>query len=101
MMNFDQLVDERCNAIKETLINKAKEYASDQDRFHNFNVVARIFDTTPEKALMGMMAKQLVSVMDMVEWTDSDPTKLSRQIIDEKINDSICYLILLEGLLKD
>ena len=96
---FNQVVDNRCNEIKRILTKKAGEYATDSDRFHNFNVAARIANTTPERALKGMMLKHEVSVMDLIEWADIAPEKLTEALIDEKIGDNINYLLLLEGLL--
>ena len=103
-MNADQfnyVVHNRCLDIKRILTKKAGEYATDRDRFHNFNVAARIANTTPEKALKGMMLKHEVSVADLIDWAESDPEKLTDAMIDEKVGDHINYLILLEGLLKD
>jgi hypothetical protein len=97
---FDGLVNQRLIKIRNILSSKAFEYAKDSDRFHNFNVAARIANTTPEKALKGMMLKHEVSVMDLIEWADSCPEKLTAEMIDEKIGDNINYLILLEGMLK-
>ena len=99
-MNFNTIVKERCEKILAILSKKAEEYAKDDDRFHNFNIAARMADTTPEKALKGMMLKHEVSVMDLIEWADTQPEKLTDEIIDEKIGDNINYLILLEGMLK-
>jgi len=98
--NFYALVQERCEKIKDILAEKGAEYASDDDRFHNFNVAARIYNTTPVKALKGMMLKHEVSVLDFIEWDDTAPEKLTNELIDEKLGDNINYLILLEGLLK-
>ena len=98
-LDFTFTVSQRCSAIKNVLQAKAQEYASTTSRFHNFEVAARIANTTPEKALKGMMLKHEVSVMDLIEWAESSPQKLSIAIIDEKIGDNINYLILLEGLL--
>ena len=95
-MTFDDVVDERCLKIKEVLKQKAKEYATDKSRFHNFNVAARVANTTPEKALYGMMMKHLVSVMDIIE----APERFSPAHMDEKLGDLINYLILLEGMLR-
>ena len=103
MMNetdFEAIIEERCAAIKETLKHKAFEYATDKSRFHNFEVAARKRNTTPEDALMGMKIKHDVSVDDLVEWAKNKPDKLNTHIINEKIGDSVNYLILLEGLLK-
>ena len=35
-IDFDKIVDDCCIAIKSTLTNKAKEYATEEDRLHNF-----------------------------------------------------------------
>jgi hypothetical protein len=98
--DFNRVVDDRINSIRRVLISKAKEYATDGDRFHNFNVAARIAGTTPENALMGMRLKHEVSVMDLVEIAASRPWDLTVAMVEEKIGDNINYLILLEGMLK-
>ena len=100
MSDFDKVVEARTEAIKLTLMAKAKEYVSNGDRFHNFNVAARIGDTTPEVALLGMMSKHIVSVLDLITWAGVSPDRITRELIDEKIGDNINYLILLEGMLK-
>lgn len=99
-VTFDKLVDRRIYLIKEILQKKNKEYASEGDRFHNFNAAGRKRNQTPEQALMGMMAKHEVSVDDLVEWTETSPEKITVKLIDEKIGDNINYLVLLEGLLR-
>jgi len=93
---FDQVLKERLRKIEEILGKKAKEYAKNDDRYHNFNAAAQIGNTTPEKALLGMMMKHLVSVMDLIEDTNS----ATFELIDEKCGDLICYIILLEGMMK-
>jgi len=98
---FNNVVNNRCHEIKRILTKKAGEYATDNDRFHNFHVAARIANTTPERALKGMMLKHEVSVADMIDWAENCPEKLTDEIIDEKVGDNIAYLILLEGMLKD
>ena len=100
-MNFDRVIEARLAKIKETLQQKASEYSSNEDRFHNFKVAGRRADTTPERALMGMMAKHEVSVQDLVKWVETGDAKLSIDMVNEKIGDNINYLILLEGLLKE
>lgn len=97
---FSEVVKERLEKIEDTLTKKAKEYASNSDRFHNFNVAARIAGITPEAALYGMMLKHEVSVRDLIDLAEACPSKLNEVLIDEKIGDNINYLILLEGMLK-
>ncbi|MBE9592101.1 MAG: hypothetical protein IMF19_01345, partial [Proteobacteria bacterium] len=43
--------------------------------------------------------KHIVSVFDLVQWADTEGDMLTEAVIDEKIGDTINYLILLEGLL--
>ena len=99
--DFNALVEERVNKIKSVLASKGKEYGIG-DRLHNFKVAGRIGDNTPERALKGMWLKHLVSVFDLIDACDQrDRSLLTRPIIDEKIGDSINYLILLEALLRE
>ena len=91
---FRKLVDRRCDQSREVLAGKAREYASDADRFHNFNVAGAAKGETPEQALWGMYMKHWVSIQDMVKSGEAP----GRAWIDEKIGDSINYLMLLEGL---
>lgn len=100
-MDFDTIVERRINKIKEVLSSKAKEYATESDRFHNFRVAGRIHGCSPERALKGMMIKHEVSVLDLIDLCDTNPDNLTIEIVEEKIGDNINYLILLEGLLKE
>jgi hypothetical protein len=93
---FDAILENRINAIRDTLSRKAKEY-SHGDRLYNFKRAAEILVTTPEKALAGMLAKHLVSVLDLIEGKLSATTDL----VDEKIGDTINYLIILESMMKE
>jgi len=99
-MNFDAVVERRCDLIKSVLVNKAKEYASDVDRLHNFKVAAKLGrdEMTPEQALWGMLRKHIVSVIDIIEDTAKGKYP-SAAMRDEKVGDSVNYLILLEALL--
>ena len=98
-MDFNDLVEERCEKIKETLVRKGKEYGIGGNRFHNFDRAAEKRNTYPEDALMAHKSKHDVSVDDLCETAENNPEKLSQRLIDAKIGDSINYLILLEGLL--
>jgi hypothetical protein len=97
--DFEECIENRIRNIREVLSIKAKEYATDTNRFHNFDVGARILNTTPEAALQGMMLKHIVSILDLVHWASTNEDMLTESIIDEKIGDTINYLLLLEGLL--
>lgn len=96
---FEQVVKDRIEKIKKVLGNKAKEYASRVDRLHNFNEARKIFRcNTKEYALLGMLNKHLVSVVDMIEKWEKHGILPSVSMLDEKIGDTINYSILLEAL---
>ena len=98
-MDFNEVIDGVVKSIQTVLKQKAQEYASNESRFHNFEVAGRKLNVTPEKALLGMMIKHEVSIEDMVNWIETNPGKLTVDMINEKIGDNINYLILLKGLL--
>jgi hypothetical protein len=123
-MNFKEILERRLRLTREVLGSKEKEYANNTDRFHNFHVIAGILECTPAEALIGPMSKHIFSVIDILVAQEFDPwlfenmikhinkriKRLERQssmksqnltikYIDEKIGDTINYLILLEGLL--
>jgi len=98
MNKFQKVVSNRLADIQKTLIIKGAEYIRNNDPFHNFNKSARRRNITPEEALYGMLEKHLVSLDDIIE----DIKKgiiTPLPIAQEKIKDTITYLILLEGLL--
>lgn len=92
---FEKILNDQLVSIKETLSCKGKEYASNDDRLYNFKRAAEILQTTPQQALLGMWAKHLVSVLDLIEGR-LEPTP---HLLDEKIGDTINYLILLKAVL--
>jgi len=96
---FNQVVEEQYRQSKKTLMKKADEYAQGDDRFWNFRRAAQVLGTTPEKALLGMFVKHMVSIMDIVELTAKGQGISPRELIDEKITDAVNYLLLLKGML--
>lgn len=97
---FQDVLHDRLDAIQEVLANKAKEY-SRGDRLHNFKRAGEAMRQTPERALMGMLMKHLVSLFDMVDDIDAKTQPWTTAAWEEKIGDSINYLILLEALVKE
>ena len=110
---FKKLLLSRLALIDKVLASKGQEYASnDEDRLINFKRSGEMKRETPEKALQGMMQKQLTSVYDIIDYIEKEnqkvglifiarPPFITRKKIDEKIGDSINYLILLEALIKE
>ena len=100
-VEFDAVVEEQYQQSKKTLMKKADEYAQGDDRFHNFNRAAAMLNVTPEQALVGMLAKHLVSILDMVDTESSSSFGYSTSLIHEKIGDAIAYLLLLKGMMLE
>jgi len=125
-MEFNRVLERRLKLTEEVLGSKEKEYANKEDRFHNFNVIAEVLECTPIEALIGPMSKHIFSVIDILTAQKYDPwlfksmikhinnqTKileekssekskhLTLKYLDEKIGDTINYLILLEGILHE
>lgn len=92
---FNSIIESQIKRSTEVLVNKAKEYAT-EDRLHNFKVVAEEQGTTPIQALAGMMCKHTVSVYDMCR-SGEYPIELW----SEKITDSINYLLLLRAMVEE
>lgn len=95
-LKFNEVIENRILKIREVLTSKGKEYASNVDRLHNFKMASKITRTNDAQALLGMMVKHLVSIIDMVE--EFDDKIFKKKYIDEKMGDAINYLILLEAL---
>ena len=97
---FQDVLTTRLTKIEETLSSKAEEYATDNDKLHNFNVGARLTGQTREKVLWGFAIKHYISFLDILDSLDKGklPTEA---IVDEKIGDLINYLVLVEASLKD
>ena len=74
-----------------------KEYATDDDRLHNFKNAAGMMSCDPKEALAGMMAKHTISVYDMCRSCKDYPIELW----NEKITDHINYLLLLKAIVEE
>lgn len=97
---FDKVLLKRIDRIKEVLSSKAKEYSTGSDRLHNFKRAAAMLRVTPEKALIGMFTKHMISILDMVDDLDRDK-HATLEAWNEKLGDAVNYLILLEALVVD
>lgn len=79
---------------------KSGEYSRNDDKLHNFKRAAGVLGTTPEKALLGMMTKHTVSILDIVDDLEKDKLP-SAELLAEKIGDELKYLILLKALIME
>lgn len=94
---FDDVVNAQLDRCKSIMIDKAKEYAQDTDRLHNFHAAAGMMGCGTKEALAGMMAKHTISVYDMCRSGEKYPVELW----DEKITDHINYLLLLRAAVEE
>lgn len=97
--DFNKIIHEQISRCENTLCKKAEEYAT-EDRLHNFKVAATIQNCLPTTALGGMMAKHTVSVYDMLRGLEEGKS-YPLELWDEKIGDSINYLLLLAAAVRE
>ena len=93
---FNEIINEQMQRSVDVLVAKAKEYAT-EDRLHNFKVAAHLQSETPIQALQGMLAKHTISINDMCNSGRTYPI----EAWNEKITDSINYLLLLRALVEE
>lgn len=93
---FEEIISTQIVRCETILCSKAEEYAT-ADRLHNFKVAGALQGISPVQALMGMMTKHTVSVADMCMSGEAYP----QELWDEKITDSINYLLLLSALVRE
>lgn len=98
--DFNKIVAARMAWCNKTLCAKGDEYARDGDRLWNFKAAGRKLNCHPAKALAGMMVKHTVSVDDIIDGLARGIVP-PRELVAEKIGDSIDYLLLLEGLIEE
>lgn len=96
---FETVLQDVIRSIRQTLGHKASEYATDDDRLHNFKMAAALTGETQAQALRGMLVKHTVSVYDLM--AKADTTEIPMELWDEKITDHINYLILLKAIVVE
>lgn len=92
---FETIVDQ----MRQVLLKKAGEYATDDDRLHNFRVAAAFQGCTEQQAALGFLTKHLVSISDMVSQGTFKAFPLA--VWDEKIGDALNYLVLLRAIVEE
>lgn len=97
---FHEILEAVITEMRSRLDAKNKEYASVDDKLHNFKRAALIDGITPIEALRGMELKHLTSLRDMLDGLKEG--KIYSLITWwEKMIDEINYLILLYALLAE
>ncbi len=95
---FNDVLNEQVKRVIDILGSKADEYATDDERLHNFKVIAELQGITVRQAVANLMAKHTVSIFDLVQLEDGVVTP---ELWDEKITDHLNYLILLKAALVE
>lgn len=97
IQKFNTIFAKQFDRCADVLVAKGVEYAGPEDRLHNFKIAGKLSGVSPRKALAGMMIKHVVSVYDMCK----DDTRYPMVQWDEKITDTINYLILLRAVVEE
>lgn len=95
---FNEAVTQELERCYSLLVTKGQEYAPENtDRLINFRKAAGLTGCTNKQALFGMLCKHLASLSEMI-MTDGDYSPVRWQ---EKITDSINYLLILWAMVKE
>ena len=105
--DFNIIIEKRINIIRQSLAEKGHEYADNgKDRLAVFKNVAKLRRTTSINAVGGMVAKQIVSLFDMLDKTTKVDDQFeyvisTKHLWEERIKDIINYMILLDAVIQD
>lgn len=105
-MNSEQfkiLFETIVSRSRSVMIDKAKEYANDNDRFYNFNNAKNFtLAKTNVGAAWEFLCKHLQSVKDIVSEIDAGNwSRITEKLLDEKFADCFNYFILIEGMIRE
>lgn len=99
--DFSKLAKARFDYCYQLLTTtKHAEYTRDWDKLYNFKRAGEMLRCSPERALLGMWIKHVVSLIDIIEDLDKGILPTS-ELLNEKLTDVIDYPALLEGLLAE
>ena len=98
---LQKIMNRQFDVCMNIMAGKSEEYTEgSEDKLEHFKAAAALMGVTPEAALMGMMSKHLVSVADMcMDQRGSEAYSMDRW--EEKITDSINYLLLLRAIVDE
>nr|DAH15972.1 MAG TPA: hypothetical protein [Bacteriophage sp.] len=102
-LKFERIITDQMSRSEVLLAGKGHEYAEGADtsqridRLAHFKKAAALQGVTTAQAAFGMLTKHLVSVADMVASGGEYPLEKW----DEKISDSINYLLILRAIVEE
>lgn len=96
---FSEAITNQVTRCMDLLLVKSKEYDDNKsiDRLNHFKVAAAFMEVPQETALLGMLSKHLASIGKMC----MAPKGHSLATWDEKITDSINYLLILSAMVRE
>ena len=94
---INKIVKNRIREIEKMLIKKGNEYAN-TDRLSNFKDGAALLHCTPERVLLGYVAKHMVALSEFVNRIEVGGEVKPEQWL-EKFQDIAIYMLLLEPVL--
>ena len=96
-VEFNQVIEDQLARSSDMLFSKNDAYNPDGDKLKNFKTAAELQGVNVKEALRGMMAKHTVSIYDMCGSDQIFP----EDVWNEKITDSINYLLLLQAVVTE
>lgn len=97
---FEKEIDKTLKQLRKTLVVKGREYRRNSNPFHNFEMGSKMTGLSREKVLDGMLLKHEISIADMTNDLSQGILPLE-EIVHEKFNDNIIYLLLKKASILD
>ena len=96
---FNEIIKEQLQRCEDVLVIKGSEYAIGDDRLIAFKKAGALQGQTMLQAALGMLAKHLVSVVDMIQ--DLNPGRFGMDRWNEKLTDAINYLLIMRAIIEE
>jgi hypothetical protein len=91
---FEEVVNKQLKICKNILLERAGVYSTEKDRLSNFKQIAGMRKITPEEACISLVSKHIVALSDF----SKNPSKVPYSQFEEKITDTINYMLLLKAI---
>ena len=98
--DFEAVLEETLADIEGILSIKAGQYQNGEDRLSNFKRAAATLQCSPQRALIGMLAKHDICLLDMVENLEKGRL-FALERWREVLIDSINYRVLLLAMMSE
>ena len=95
--DFAKVAEKQVNTCWNVLCDKSPEYDFGEDKFRNFKKASALLGISQEEVLLGYLTKHIISLCDMIPKAND----FTEDKFEEKITDTINYLLLLKGMLAE